>query len=86
MSLLSNKLWEIAKLVLETAMEIQASEKQSVELFKKQGENDNAEIVGWIDKRTMHLSWKEGKLLVSNPEYIENNGPENFLPLVIKKE
>lgn len=83
---LSNKLWEIAKLVLETAMEIQSREKQFVELMNKQVESDDAETVAWIDKRTMHLAWNDGKLVVSNPQYIENNGPENFLPLIIKRE
>lgn len=37
--------------------------------------------VGWVDIRTIGKPWDDGLLLVSNPEYVQNNGPENFAPL-----
>lgn len=38
--------------------------------------------VAWIETRTIDLDWTE-KVIVSNPQYRENNGPDNFSPLYV---
>lgn len=39
------------------------------------------EAVAWLDLRTEDRAWNDGKVVATNPEYVQNNGPENFAPL-----
>ena len=32
----------------------------------------------WLDLRTADRAWDDGKVVATNPQFVENNGPENF--------
>jgi hypothetical protein len=36
--------------------------------------------IAWLDIRTAGMGW-QNRIVATNPQYVENNGPENFAPL-----